>query len=321
VSTTDVTSAPGPVPPPFARLVDDAALFPPGDAPMARALSEHHDHRRESWAELLDAFVVGDRRLPELGQALEQTPHPGPDPDPDPMPRRVVVSGRAGALEPAVTWARRVPATTLRGVEIALRDEEDLAHNARRVLTALDQLLAAGTLTEETETYVEMPRLASPGDPGHGWLQALDELAAADVRVKLRTGGVSADAFPSAAELATCIGAILDRELSFKCTAGLHHALRHRARDTEFEHHGFLNVLLATRASLDGATGDEVAAAREERDRDTVLQRWAEHGDDTMTRTRRWFTGFGSCSVLDPLHDLVDLGLVARTTADAREAR
>jgi hypothetical protein len=40
-----------------------------------------------------------------------------------------------------------------------------------------------------------------------------------------------------------------------------------------------------------------------------------------MTRTRRWFTGFGSCSVLDPLHDLVDLGLVTRTTADAREAR
>ncbi len=80
-------------------------------------------------------------------------------------------------------------------------------------------------------------------------------------------------------------------------------------------------MLRATRASLDGATGDDVAAVLEDRDRDTVLQRWAEHGDDTMTRTRRWFTGFGSCSVLDPLHDLVDLGLVARTTADAREAR
>lgn len=317
MSTTDVTSAPGPVPPPFARLVDDAALFPPGDAPMPRALSEHRGHRRESWAGLVDAFVVGDRRLPELGQALEQTPDPGQDP----MPLRVVVAGGAGALEPAVTWAQRIPGTTLRGVEIALRDEEDLAHNARRVLAAVDQLIATGALADEVETYVEMPRLASPGDPGHGWLQALDELAAADLLVKLRTGGVSTDAFPSATELATCIGAILDRELAFKCTAGLHHALRHKADDTGFEHHGFLNVLLATRASLDGAAGDDVAAVLEDRDRDTVLQRWTEHGDDTMTRTRRWFTGFGSCSVLDPLQDLVDLGLVARTTADAREAR
>ena len=47
--------------------------------------------------------------------------------------------------------------------------------------------------------------------------------------------------------------AALDRETPFKCTAGLHNAVRHRAADTGFEHHGFLNVLLATRQAFDGA--------------------------------------------------------------------
>jgi hypothetical protein len=29
-----------------------------------------------------------------------------------------------------------------------------------------------------------------------------------------------------------------------------------------------------------------------------------------VTRTRRWFTSFGSCSVAEPLDDLIALGLV-----------
>ena len=74
----------------------------------------------------------------------------------------------------------------------------------------------------------------------------------AGLRLKFRTGGLTADAFPSAAELAACIDAALDRETPFKCTAGLHHAVRHTDPETGFEHHGFLNVLLATRVALDG---------------------------------------------------------------------
>ena len=32
---------------------------------------------------------------------------------------------------------------------------------------------------------------------------------------------------------------------------------------------------------------------------------------DEAARTRRWFTSFGSCSVLEAHEDLVELGLVA----------
>ncbi len=121
-----------------------------------------------------------------------------------------------------------------------------------------------GGALDDVLLFAEPPAL--DGTPGHGWLAALDELAAREISLKFRTGGVTADVFPTSRRLATCIEAALDRELPFKCTAGLHHAVRHRDESTGFEHHGFLNVLLATRACLDGGSPDDVAQ-RPRRDR------------------------------------------------------
>ena len=106
--------------------------------------------------------------------------------------------------------------------------------------------------------------------------------------------------------LAAWIDAALDRETPFKCTAGLHHAVRHTG-DDGFEHHGFLNVLVATRQAFDGASADDVAAILEQRDADALV------GDaGELERARRWFTSFGSCSVTEPLDDLIALGLLEK---------
>ena len=74
-------------------------------------------------------------------------------------------------------------------------------------------------------------------------------MAEAELRLKFRTGGLEAAAFPPSEVLAGWIDAALDRETPFKCTAGLHRAVRHTGEDG-FEHHGFLNVLVATGAGL-----------------------------------------------------------------------
>ncbi|HET8561178.1 MAG TPA: hypothetical protein VFL69_11725 [Marmoricola sp.] len=274
----------------LAHLVDDAAIFPPGNAPLDRALDEHLEHLAAEYGDLVGPFVVSDVKLPDLIEVVGDRPA---------LPVSVVVTGGAGAIEPAVRWATRASAIELRGLEIALREEEDLARNAGRVIAALDAL--EGELADVT-THVEPPRVHE--EPATGWLAALDALAAREIPVKFRTGGASADAFPTSPELAACIDAALDRELPFKCTAGLHNAVRHRDPDTGFEHHGFLNVLLATRAALDG--DDAVAALEDTAPADRV----ARIGTDTLARTRRWFTSFGSCSILEPHHDLVELGLL-----------
>jgi hypothetical protein len=272
-------------------LVDDAAIFPPGNVPLDQAVKEHHGHREAPYAGLVGGFVASDTRLADLA--------PLADPD-RPLDLNVVVTGGAGALEPAVRWSH-ADGLRLRALEIALRDGgglgDDLARNASRVAAMVDNLRRE--MGDDVEVYVEPPRRTLVGD--QAWLAALDEISMAGLRLKFRTGGVTADAFPSVAELASSIDAALDRETPFKCTAGLHDAVRHTDPETGFEHHGFLNVLLATRVALDGG---DIEAALSSAEPATQLP-----APEACASARRWFTSFGSCSVLDVHEDLVDLDL------------
>lgn len=279
-------SLPARVPPAWSGLLDDAAVFPPGDAPLSDALRAF-DERRGSWyADLVASFVVTDTALPEV---------------PPEVPVSVVVTGGAGAIEGVARLAQR-RGMRLAGVETALRDLDDLPGNARRVVAAVDHARREGHLDEDVAVYVELPHVGSTSS----WLAAADVVAAAELRLKLRTGGLDADAFPRAHALARWIDAALDRETPFKCTAGLHHAVRHTSTEG-FEQHGFVNVLLATGRAFDGASTDDVVATLEERDAAVLA---AAATDPDLAATRRWFRSFGSCSVTDPLDDLVALGLL-----------
>jgi hypothetical protein len=289
------------------ELVDDAAMFPPGEAPLADAVAAYRERRDEPWAAMVGPLVVPDRVLPQLAGLLSgHDSGSGAATDAgsrtEPLPLSVVCSGGAGSLGPAAHWAGETAGTELQALELALRDLDDLSGSARRVVRAAEAVAVSGV---EAPVYVEVP-LPPHGEPGAGWLEALDEIAAADLRLKFRTGGLDADLFPSPTALAAGIEAALDRELPFKCTAGLHHAVRHRDPETGFEHHGFLNVLLATRAGLDG---DDVAAVLSESGRETVLARTQQVGLEGLARARRWFASFGCCGVEDPYADLVELGL------------
>ena len=57
----------------------------------------------------------------------------------------------------------------------------------------------------------------------------------------------------------------------------------------------------ATRASLDGAGVDDLAGVLAVRD-GALLDPGPDA--DGLASARRWFTSFGSCSILDPLDDL-----------------
>jgi hypothetical protein len=285
----------------FAALVDDAAVFPPENAPVPDAVRAHAEHRAAWYSGLVGGFVCSDTRLTELQAALDSAG----DDAPAPLGVTLTITGGAGAVGPALTWVQRDARLRLTGLEVALRDEDDLAHNAARMTTVLRDV------PDDVTAYVEMPRVHGSGIPA-GWAAALDEVAAAGLRVKFRTGGLDHDAFPTATELAEFIAASLDRETPFKCTAGLHHALRHTDDRTGFEHHGFLNVLLATRALFDGGSGADAEKLLEQRDSADVGDQVRALGINGVRSTRRWFTSLGSCSVLEPVDDLVALGLISK---------
>jgi len=282
VATTDVPAA-------WRGLVDDAAVFPPGDSPLDEAVAAYVSRRDEWYADLVGSFVVKDVDVPGVEAAL---------------PLSIVVTGGAGAIAGAARLARKA-GHPVAGLEIALRDLDDLAGNARRIVAAVDDARSEGLLDDETPVCVELPHVGSTA----AWLAAADVVAERELRLKFRTGGLEAEAFPPAHALSRWIDAALDRETAFKCTAGLHNAIRHTGEDG-FEHHGFLNVLLATRLAFDGAATEDVVAVLEQRDAEPMLGLWHDQGEQAMVRARRWFTSFGSCSVTEPLDDLTALGLV-----------
>ncbi len=271
-------------------LIDDAAIFPPGDVPLDEAVATHVARRDEWYAGLVGSFVLTDRSVPDLPRA-----------DGDPLALSVVVTGGAGAVAGALRLVGRCGHGTA-GLEIALRDLDDLPGNARRVVAAVDAARAEGLLDQDTPVFVELPHVGSTAS----WLAAADVAAEAELHLKFRTGGLEAESFPAAHALASWIDAALDRETPFKCTAGLHNAVRHTGADG-FEHHGFLNVLLATRHAFDGAGRDDVVTLLERRDGEGLAED-ARAAD--LAGARRWFTSFGSCSVTEPLDDLTALGLL-----------
>jgi hypothetical protein len=249
------------------------------------------ERRHEWYADLVGSFVVTDRALPDVTESV---------------PVSVVVTGGAGAIGGALKLAAKREVDVV-GLEVALRDLDDLAGNARRVAAAVDAARDEGLLGDQTVVCVELPQ----ADAGPAWLAAADVVAEGEHRLKFRTGGLDAEKFPSPEQLASWIDAALDRETPFKCTAGLHHAIAHRDHHTGFGHHGFLNVLLATRQAFDGATTAEVAtllADHYPNDLVALARQHLQSGD--LVGARRWFTSFGSCNVQEPLDDLVGLGLV-----------
>ena len=255
-----------------------------------RLISTGRGSRTPPWSGRSCALTPG---FPDLATGLGQ---PGP-----PCPVAVVVTGGAGAIGPALTWAARVDRLRLAGVEVALRDEPPLSRNVARVALALDH---AG-LADEVPVSVEIPRT-------EGWpaiLDALDAVAEMGFRAKLRTGGEEAAAFPTEAEVARFVLACLDRQVPFKCTAGLHHAVRSTSEEG-FEQHGFLNVLAATRVALDGAGESDVVQVLADRDPASVALRVRALDEASARSTRRWFCSFGSCSVSEPVADLRRLGFL-----------
>ncbi|MGW6276700.1 hypothetical protein [Kribbella sp. NPDC055071] len=272
----------------FRHLVDDASMFPPGDLPLTEAVAAHRTHRASPYADLVGLFICTDDDLMKV--AAEAT-------GPERLQVAVVITGGAGGIEPAVRYGDRSDKLDVRAIEVRLRAEDDLSRNALRVVRACDDCL------DEETAYVEI------GLEG-AWERALDVVADAGYAAKLRTGGLDASRFPSEDQVAAFITACLDREVAFKCTAGLHNAVRHTAMDTGFEHHGFLNVLMATRASLDGSSQDEMAQLLAWRDGLELAARARELTEERAASTRRWFTSFGSCSIDEPRQDLNTLNLL-----------
>jgi hypothetical protein len=135
-------------------------------------------------------------------------------------------------------------------------------------------------------------------------------------QAKFRTGGVTAELYPDEAELAAAVRAVVDAGVPFKATAGLHHAIRNTDPVTGFEQHGYLNLLVATDAAVHGADVPELVDLLALRDPAAIAALVSTVDPDT----RSVFRSFGTCSIIEPLTELVALGLIPASATEGETA-
>jgi hypothetical protein len=268
----------------FAALVDDAALFPPGNAAMDQALKEHAAVRPTSRSQFVGPFLCPASRVTELRAHLPA----------DESIRLALVFDVDGDEAHAALRAC--------GADDTL---ELVAVEASAQRLGADAATVGGNLSRlpGVTGFLEVPRT--------GFDDALDLVTGSGWHAaKYRTGGTTPEAFPSELELAAFLVAATQRQLPFKLTAGLHHAVRTTDDDTGSEQHGVLNVLVATRVAQSGGSEDDVAAVLAQRSEAALVEFVSAWDEQTCSGVRASFRSFGCCGVNDPLDELGALGLL-----------
>ncbi|MDN5803127.1 MAG: hypothetical protein L0H26_00830 [Microlunatus sp.] len=285
----------------FEGLVDDAAVFPPGDAPVAEAVRRHLDHQASWYADLVGPLVVPDMRLAEVSRAVTAADAA------DQLAVSVVNTGGAGGL--LAVARRELPGVRVVSVEAALRDLDNLTGSAARVIAA------AAELDPDVAVFVEIPFQ-------RGWIGAVEEIEAAGLLGKIRIGGPDRDAVPAPDQLAEQLSELIEADLGFKATAGLPRAWPHQGQSRQAQtssDHGFLTVLLAIKVLIDGAGTAEAAELLRLEDRERIVTALSGWDAATEDRVRRRFRSFGCCRVTGPVDDLVALGLLSETISGPDE--
>jgi hypothetical protein len=291
----------------IAGLVDYAGLFPPAAESMREATAHYAEYRRGPHAWALGKFVVPVARLAEFEDAAR------PLTDGDVWPLALIAGADFSADVRVIDGFMRRAASFASVCPIEVKGSTPAAIAAIAANVALLRAHASGAI----ETYVEVPVADDPSP-------LIEAIASHGLRAKVRTGGVEAAAFPTAAQLARFFVACNSYDVTFKATAGLHHAMRGSypltyaagsARGTMF---GFLNVFLAALFAREGLGAAETAALLEERDAASlsfdasgVSWRGRFLPAEAIRRAREIAaTSFGSCSFAEPIADLSSLGLL-----------
>lgn len=288
----------------LSEIIDYAGLFPPSQVSMAEAVLNYATYKNSNYNWMLGRFVVPVARLDEfIENAQDFTSR----------------DGKNG-------WRLSVLASE--DIYDTIRQVEDFnAKYSARVLC--DVLEAKANTTSKIEntvkalpdyltTYFELSQNGNFAD-------LISALALHGQRAKIRTGGITADAFPQTTEIIRFVRACLAANVPFKATAGLHHPLRcfkpltYESNAPQGTMHGFLNVFLAAGfarqgfkpALIEELLEDEFPESFEFSDGGVT---W--HRDYILTSSQikklrtDGIISFGSCSFDEPIADLREIGLL-----------
>lgn len=289
----------------LARIVDYAGIFPPAQLSLPEAINIYDRIHSSPHRWMLDRFVLPATRLLEFIKLLPSEEASSSQP----WSLSVIVSRNWRSeleqiYQATKTGRHNQPSIWISSLEVAplLPDEIQLIRLE---------------IPAEVDTFFEIPFNV-------GLEPYLDILHQIGAGAKLRTGGITSDAFPDSTQLGQRILSLANARIPFKVTAGLHHALRghcltHALSKTSTTMHGFLNVAIASAFAYQRTiTLNEVVAILEESSINSfqlsdIEIGWHESSLPILAieqSRQQFFRSFGSCSFEDPIHDLYDLKLL-----------
>jgi hypothetical protein len=278
-------------------LIDYAGLFPPAKLDMRKAVSNYREYRNgdEAWA--LGRLIVPVSRLSEFAEVFNE-----------------VCCG-----EWEFAWL------------LSALVSDDASEDAKRIADFAQGAVLIDTLEVKAETLADvtavldvLPPELTPYvevDPERAG-EILPVLASRRARAKIRTGGLTPDAFPESDAVAHFLMQCAAAKVPFKATAGLHHPMRGMRKLTyettsPWGHmHGFVNMFMAAAYAYFGKDEPFVQAMLDEESPTAISV-----AEDCLSwRGQRLTTGeieevrgkfaicFGSCSFTEPITELKALG-------------
>jgi hypothetical protein len=296
----------------LAELIDYAGLFPPAALTMSAAVQNYAAYYSGEYAWMLGRFVVSVSRLKEFSDAaIDLLPDGGWEGDD--YWRLSAIAGTDLADDLTSIAAFNQHYANLHKGGLAKVEALEIKVQQPNEIETLARLIP-----DNLTSYFEIPINDDP-------TELISALASVEGRAKLRTGGVTADAFPSTAAIARFLRACAEADVPFKASAGLHHPLRaeqrltYEADSASAVMHGFLNVFLAAGFAQFGLEESELVEILEARDLsaftfDNGGVCWRDYDLVLahLRNTRSLFAlSFGSCSFTEPIADLQQLGLLA----------
>jgi len=322
-------------------LIDYAGLFPPANLPLNEAIDDYIKHLNGENSWMLGRFIIPVSKLNELDQFVSLFDEIGP--------LELAVLGSGGNSNDE--YLSKI------GNDMVKISDYQNRHSGKVRIEVYECKLPSNSPSKKTmkkatdllnqnklSHYHEFPELPDVGinystdEDESSWdeeilpvVSMIAELKGAGI--KLRCGGIVKEAFPSVEQIAAMIQTCALIDIPMKCTAGLHHPIRHFAEEYDAYMHGFINAfgagiftsnfpnpensqerfrmfillshLIGEQVADNFDFGDKGMIWKMGDDRDSIF----EFDNDSIRNCRgKNMISYGSCSFQEPIDDLKQLG-------------
>ena len=311
------------------NIIDYAGLFPPAKLPLNIAFENYKNYKTSVNNTFLSRFICPAGKLPELENILKDKSEIYTDISIS------VLSSSGDNLEKFTenfkedlkSWKdfhkNFKDFVKTNSLEVRIPDDIIISHDHEKLSEILNYISGEifNTLGQNVFIFCECLISKDWNEDFKFLINGISDhnLTENNSGFKLRTGGVTANAFPDSEIIAFAIKENLDRAVPMKCTAGLHHPFRHFDNEIGTMMHGFVNVfgagIIAMRHNI--SHSELLKILNDENPENFIFTdeyfSWDKYKisvEDTELARNKFMISFGSCSFDDPVNDLKALNLL-----------